>query len=113
MARVPVDGNVQVFPSQKGVWENGLGFFQQDAFFFVSGREVADYQLSYCCIACYSGCLCSSGMEGFLGSGCIALCKGAFVEKQVHTFNLGDNAWQADGIGTNDPVEAFNKLKPQ
>ena len=65
-------------------------------FVFVAGREVTDDELAHLGIAGYLGGLHSRGMEGFLGSGRIGLGKGAFVEEQVHSLYLWNDAFKYD-----------------
>ena len=59
---------------------------------------MADDELFHFGIAGYLGGLHGGGVEGFLGSGGFALGKGAFMEEQIHSLDLRNDAFQADGI---------------
>ena len=44
--------------------------------------------------------LTGGGVHGLFGTGCFGLCEGSFVEKQIHSFYLFDDAWQIGSVRT-------------
>ena len=61
---------------------------------------MADNEAFHLGVAGYLRCLAGGGMEGFFGTGKIALGKGRFVIEQVHPFDDRDDGTAIGGIGT-------------